>query len=184
MKRVIMIVLVLIVACCGTIVICGRIERDDQVFEKNRASDNQGWCSLHDCEMDASVILSYLRTKEFFDQNREVLVYEDVVKAYEKEYGSLKYGLVYVTEDDVPELLVNLQDYWISLYTSVDGNLYAIMEQAAYGTWGRTYTYREKEGLINSYVYSFEEGIQVNHEECYRINEDYKLEELVPGELL
>ena len=109
--------------------------------------------------------------------------YIEIIDSYEKQEEksqsyNIKYSLLYVTDDDIPELLVDCCSYWISLYTYVDNKVYPIMEYNPYGTWGRMYEYRYREGIIYSPCYSFEGDTQINYDELYKINDNYVLEAL------
>ena len=105
-------------------------------------------------------------------------IIDETEKANEGMQGEMKYDLIYVTDDDIPELLVDCCSYWISLYTYVDNKVYPIMEYNPYGTWGRMYEYRYREGIIYSPCYSFEGDTQINYDELYKINDNYLLEAL------
>lgn len=63
---------------------------------------------------------------------------------------SLTFDLVYIDEDDIPELLVDLEDvdtHWISLYTFSDGNVYTLAEDLLVGL--RDYLgYYPRENLV------------------------------------
>ena len=58
-------------------------------------------------------------------------IIDETEKANEGMQGEMKYDLIYVTDDDIPELLVDCCSYWISLYTYVDNKVYPIMEYRA-----------------------------------------------------
>ena len=108
--------------------------------------------------------------------------YEHIINFIEEtekaNAGEIKYDLVYVTDDDIPELLVDCSGYWLSLYTYVDNKVYPIMEHESYGAWGRMYECRDREGIIHSSCYSLEGDTEITYDELYKINENYELEAL------
>lgn len=80
------------------------------------------------------------------------------VIAEPQEYWDLDrmdFGLIYVNDDDIPELVFGPKDYWVSVYTWQDGQVYTVMDQEAYGTWGRDYTYIPFQNTIKEYCYSY-----------------------------
>lgn len=54
----------------------------------------------------------------------------------EEEIYDMAYDLIYVDEDDIPELVVCHQGYSVSLYTYWDGAVYALMDDWGYGAMG------------------------------------------------
>ena len=62
-----------------------------------------------------------------------------------------KYGLIYFDKDSIPELIIGLDGYWVSMYTYDNGKVYTIMDQWAYGAWGNNgyYYYPKKNCLYN-----------------------------------
>lgn len=54
----------------------------------------------------------------------------------EEEIYDMAYDLIYVDEDDIPELVTCHQGYSVSLYTYWDGAVYALMDDWGYGAMG------------------------------------------------
>lgn len=91
-------------------------------------------------------------------------------------YEDLKFDLVYINDDMIPELLVDKCDYWVSVYTYGDGQIYPVLEQEAYGTWGRTYSYKYKTGIIMTDCHdATQEDVFEGEIELYRMMPDYSL---------
>lgn len=67
----------------------------------------------------------------------------------------MDFGLIYVNDDDIPELVFGPEGYWVSVYTWQDGQVYTVMDQEAYGTWGREYTYIPFKNAIKEWCYSY-----------------------------
>ena len=137
----------------------------------------------------ASSLLNYDETLFFLqNDNQQPLnritsqMYQDIINEYEKEYskGELRYYLIYVTDDNIPELLIDNPSYWISLYIFHGGNVYSVMDHEPYGCWGRDYSYRERKGVIKSYVYDISNDRQICYEELYRLTDNYELVEAYP----
>ena len=110
-------------------------------------------------------------------------VYNGIIESYEGSGFNVNYGFAYITNDDIPELIVDLKEYWISVYTYKDGDVRAVMEQEPYGTWGRTYTYFEKTGIVKTSGYEFIDEYdgtcrQESFSEFYIINEKYELKRI------
>lgn len=62
------------------------------------------------------------------------------------------YDLIYVDEDDVPELAAGVSGYYMSLYTYKDGRLYTVMDKWAYGAGGNHgYEYAPKKNSLRNY---------------------------------
>lgn len=90
--------------------------------------------------------------------------YVKKIEEIKNEYNDvdLKYGLVYIDEDDVPELIVDCEWYWQSIYKLENGKVVAISEYDGYGTHGSSgYSYIPKKNIIRRYAtnndgYSYE----------------------------
>ena len=62
------------------------------------------------------------------------------------------YGLIYVDEDDIPELVVGVDGYYASLYTYKDGKVYTVMDHWAYGAMGNAgYEYAPRKNNLRNY---------------------------------
>lgn len=84
--------------------------------------------------------------------------YFSVIAELQEDWGDLEgidFGLIYVNDDDIPELVFGHDGYWVSLYTWQDGQVYAVMDKESYGTWGRFYTYVPFQNVIREYAYYY-----------------------------
>lgn len=151
------------------------ITDEDEVSEQDRVIESDVSDSILD-ESDATLQLEHPNMKSAYEHFINFI--EETEKSNGGMLGEIKYDLVYVTDDDIPELLVDYSGYWISLYTYVDNNVYPIMEQEPYGAWGRMYEYRDREGIIHSSCYSLEGDTEITYDELYKINDNYELEAL------
>ncbi len=64
------------------------------------------------------------------------IAYADKVQELAQETHELTYDLIYVNEDDVPELVADMQGYYVHLFTYTDGQLYTLMDSWSYGAMG------------------------------------------------
>ena len=83
--------------------------------------------------------------------------YLSVIAELQEDWNldGMDFGLIYVNDDDIPELVFGPEGYWVSVYTWRDGQVYTVMDQAAYGTWGREYTYIPFKNAIKEWCYSY-----------------------------
>lgn len=66
--------------------------------------------------------------------------------------SEMTYDLIYVDEDDVPELAAGVDGYYVSLYTYKDGSVYTLMDRWAYGAMGNSgYEYSPKNNNLRNY---------------------------------
>ncbi|MBD5538033.1 MAG: hypothetical protein HDQ99_20745 [Lachnospiraceae bacterium] len=72
-----------------------------------------------------------------------------------RDLDGIDFGLIYVNDDDIPELVFGPEGYWVSLYTWQDGQVYTVMDKESYGTWGRIYTYVPSQNVIKEWSYYY-----------------------------
>ena len=59
------------------------------------------------------------------------------------------YNLIYVNDDEIPELVIAEAWYHMSLYTYADGQVYTLIDKEPYGVGGNTgYSYAPKQNLL------------------------------------
>lgn len=73
--------------------------------------------------------------------------------ASETEYGGkFLYDLIYVDEDEIPELVSGRNGYFVNLYTYKDGSLSMLMNHWAYGAMGNSgYDYAPRKNNMRNY---------------------------------
>lgn len=64
------------------------------------------------------------------------IAYADKVRELAQETPELTYDLIYVNEDDIPELVADMTGYFVSLFTYADGQLHTVMDTWGYGAMG------------------------------------------------
>lgn len=104
--------------------------------------------------------------------------YRQIINQYQKEADSLselRYNLVYLDADDIPELVVDCVGYWLSVYSYSSGQIYTIMDYAEYGLWGRYYMYVPYSGKVCSPVYAFEDEGCAYYFELYYLDSEHNL---------
>lgn len=101
--------------------------------------------------------------------------YINIINSMENEdfEEELKYSLVYFDNDDIPELVVDLPDYWLTVYTFKDGevvNIVGVEEYLVYGVSGLVgYTYSPKKAIITS---SSHDNERYGYTSYYELDED------------
>ena len=91
------------------------------------------------------------------DNDNWAQAYLSVISELQEDWNldKMDFGLIYVNDDDIPELVFGPEGYWVSVYTWQDGQVYTVMDQEAYGTWGRYYTYIPFQNVIKDYAYYY-----------------------------
>ncbi len=62
--------------------------------------------------------------------------YEAVSRVYDLGSKNMGYDLIYFDEDDIPELVVGVSGYWMSLFTYDAGKVYCLTSVWSYGAFG------------------------------------------------
>ncbi len=66
--------------------------------------------------------------------------------------GAMEYNLIYVDEDDIPELAAGISGYYVSLYTYHEGTVHTLMDQWGYGAMGNVgYEYSPRKNSLRNY---------------------------------
>lgn len=72
--------------------------------------------------------------------------------ATELDDGKCKFNLIYFDNDDIPELVVGADGYYISLYTYSNGEIYTLMDHWGYGAMGNSgYEYVPEKNSLRNY---------------------------------
>ena len=106
--------------------------------------------------------------------------YEAVISLSEMEQGEepdedFLYDLIYVDEDEIPELVSGKRGYYVNLYTYQEGTVYTLMYDWGYGAMGNTgYMYSPGENsLLN---YNADQAGAIMNTYYMRINEQHTIE--------
>ena len=84
--------------------------------------------------------------------------YIKIINELESEYSSddLKCDLIYFNNDNVPDLVIGITGYWVSVYMYENGTVYNPIDAWSYGAMGNVgYNYQEKKATILNYNSDF-----------------------------
>ena len=96
--------------------------------------------------------------------------------AYPEQFEELLCDLIFVDEDEVPELIIGKSGYWISMYAYKDGTVHELMDMWAYGAGGNAgYEYIPYENIMRNYNSDY--AGYVLYTSYASINENYNFEE-------
>ena len=96
--------------------------------------------------------------------------------------GELLCDLIYLDNDNIPELIVGNPGYYISIYTFSDGQVYQIANELGYGVGGNHgYDYVPYSNVI--YSMSAEYAGTITYESYFKINRNHKIEDYNDGAL-
>lgn len=88
---------------------------------------------------------------------------------------NLKYDLIYVDDDEIPELVSDHPGYFVSLYTYRDGAIYTLMDEWGYGAFGNPgYEYAPRKNSLRNY--DADDAGAVLNITFMTINESFSLE--------
>ena len=124
-----------------------------------------------------SVLAGGKRNGEF-DSYAEA--YEAVINLSVMEQGKVPdenflYDLIYVDEDEIPELVSGKRGYYVNLYTYHDGTLYTLMYDWGYGAMGNAgYEYAPRENSLRNY--NADQAGAIMHTYYMCINEQHAIE--------
>lgn len=101
--------------------------------------------------------------------------YTQIVKLWEVEYGSeLTYDLIQFDHDDIPELVIADNGFWVSLYTYHDGRAYSLMDHWGYGVMGNAgYEYIPGGNRVRNYNSDYAGAIR--YSTYMSMNDQYSL---------
>lgn len=108
--------------------------------------------------------------------------YIDIINEFEKEFPEWnQYDLIYLDDDDVPELVADVNGYYVSVLTYDNGVVYTLMDDMAYGSQGCVgYEYLPRQNVVHCFY--LEQGI-IAHD-CYMtVGNDHELNNYYEEEL-
>lgn len=92
-----------------------------------------------------------------------------------QEWSSWEYDLIYLDDDDIPELVSGPDGYWVSVYTYHDGQLYTLIDEWGYGAFGIAgYEYALRTGIVS--VADADYAGAVVYSYYWKVNEAHELE--------
>lgn len=93
----------------------------------------------------------------------------------DQQWSFWEYDLIYLDDDDIPELVSGPDGYWVSVYTYHDGQLYTLIDEWGYGAFGIAgYDYAMRTGIVS--VDDADYAGAVVYTYYWKVNEAYELE--------
>lgn len=97
---------------------------------------------------------------------------------YVAGWSTWKYDLVFLDDDNIPELVSGPDDCWVSVYTWRDGQLHTMMDEWGYGTWGNYgYEYIEYAGIV--WHRETQDAGAIDYSIYDKVNENYEWDTLM-----
>lgn len=107
-----------------------------------------------------------------------VNAYLEVIRKDLAEWEEYDYALIYLDEDDIPELVTGHTGYYANVYTFHGGQVSLLMDYWPYGAFGNAgYEYVPYKNIIRNYDADYA-GL-VMYTSYYRANENYEIEEII-----
>ena len=92
-----------------------------------------------------------------------------------QQWSFWEYDLIYLDDDEIPELVSGPDGYWVSVYTYHDGQLYTLIDEWGYGAFGIAgYEYALRTGIVS--VADADYAGAVVYSYYWKVNEAYELE--------
>ncbi len=139
MKKILLLSVALVVILTG----CGKkktAETDNQPVVEQQTENTEVKAPI---TYDEAVVKEYVNIIQEAEKNKT-------------EAQELQYRLIYFNQDDIPDLVVAFNGYWVRLYVYGEGKAHLVAEDWPYGAFGNAgYEYIEKQGIINNYNSDF-----------------------------
>lgn len=164
MKKLLCVMLIALL-CVG----CGSNESKEPNTETEMNSQNSESSEKVENEINAEYAQAYI----------------DAIRTYESTYSDKEctYALIYVDDNEIPELVAGVAGQWVSLYTYGDGKLHTLIDGWGYGVGGNPgYMYLERQNIIYNENADF--AGDLNYYYHWEIKKNYKLEDYYSGELV
>lgn len=154
----------------GLLLLAGCVKKSEHAQVQETEANAAEGATIPSSELPEEVHVILLEGAADFAQ-----AYADTINQWEKEAEGLTYDLIYLDEDEIPELVVGHTGYWVSVYTYSGGTLYTVMDDWGYGAMGNHgYEYVPKKNVVRNYNGDLAGAIM---KEFYgKINENHELE--------
>lgn len=115
-------------------------------------------------------------------ENGEFASYQEAYAAVSRVHDlsgeRREYNLIYFDEDDIPELVVGVSGYWMSLYTYNEGTVYCLANEWGYGAFGNAgYEYVPRKNSLRNF--DADNAGQIMNITYATINPEHSMEEVV-----
>lgn len=103
--------------------------------------------------------------------------YIEVIREELAEWNEYDYALIYLDEDDIPELVSGRRSYFINVYTFHEGQVFKLIDYWPYGAFGNTgYQYVPYGNNIRNYDADYA-GLVMNVS-FFKMNENFEIEQI------
>ncbi len=114
-------------------------------------------------------------TETVSDDSYKAAYLETCRSLAETEGKDMKFELVDIDGDKVPELAAGNEGYWVSLYTYADGKVFTVMDHCPYGAMGNTgYEFLPGQNCIHNS--NADHAGMIRYETYMKINDSHELE--------
>lgn len=113
-------------------------------------------------------------------KNGEFSDYQEAYEAVSRVYDldvNMGYNLIYFDEDDIPELVVGVNGYWMSMFTYDAGRVYCLSNVWRYGAFGIP-GYEYVPGKNSLRRYDSDSGANQFHINYWAVGEQHAMEEV------
>lgn len=159
----------------------GEAEADD-TFDLQKIKINQMFVRVEYALQQAKeavledILVYDIEMKEDINQKQPdyAQAYIDIINEYETEFPECrKYDMIYLDDDDVPELVADMNGYYVSVFTYDNGIVYTLMDDMGYGSHGCVgYEYLPRQNVV--YCRYLEQGI-IAHDWYMTVGNDHEL---------
>ena len=103
-------------------------------------------------KQETSELISTILSTYYPEEKAYIPAYVKIIEQFEAEYDELGYDLIYLNEDELPELVVGREGYWVSVFTYAAGEAHTLMDDWGYGAMGNSgYEYIPGENMMRNY---------------------------------
>lgn len=103
-------------------------------------------------KQETAELISTILSTDYPEEKAYIPAYAKIIEQFEAEYDELGYDLIYLNEDELPELVVGREGYWVSVFTYANGEVHTLMDDWGYGAMGNMgYEYIPGENMMRNY---------------------------------
>lgn len=140
----------------GMLVACGQEQGSEDAQTYHTIAEEDITTGDTSVNHDESSNLKDSIAENSTEKNEEYQSYQEaylaIIKSSEIEGMDEEYNLIYFDDNDVPELVVSKNDYYVSLYTYDDGSVFQLMDKWPYGAMGNAgYEYAPRQNSLRNY---------------------------------
>ena len=128
------------------------VDFNNIIMVKANESDDKEYLKLYP---SVEYIINQAYTTNLVDYAKE---YIKIIEKIETDYpeSNITGDFIYFNNDDIPDLVIGVSGYWVSLYIYENGTVYNPVDEWGYGAMGNPgYDYQEKKGVIFNFNTDF-----------------------------